>query len=167
MKQITIVTTSILLVLWSLIPISNTLSNLKANEVSIFSHRAGLYTEGEVVFNQSCKVCHGMPTESPGARLAPPVMMVKQHYTAAFPVETEFVEQISKWLDAPAKDNSLMPGAVARFGVMPPLQISEEDQQSVAKYIFETSFDGPTCDEKNCQKNGKGHSGVCDHHGEM
>ena len=167
MKQITIVVTSILLVLWSLIPITHTLSKYKSKDNNYITQSVDITDRGVQVFEQNCKVCHGATATTPGTRLAPPVSMVKQHYTVANPTEENFVAQVSRWLDSPKQANSLMPGAVARFGVMPPLPLSDEDKSAVALYIFNTDFTGSTCNDENCQQGGKKGQGKCKHQNQM
>lgn len=163
MKQITIVVTSILLVLWSLIPITHTLSNYKSKDDHYISKSMDITSRGAQVFEQNCKVCHGATATTPGPRLAPPVSMVKQHYTASYPTEEYFVAQVSSWLGSPKQANSLMPGAVARFGVMPPLPLSDQDKSAVSLYIFNADITGSTCNVENCQKGGKNGQGKCKH----
>ena len=167
MKQITIVVTSILLVLWSLIPITHTLSKYKSNDNNYISNSMDINDRGVQVFEQNCKVCHGVTNTTPGPRLAPPVSMVKQHYSSSYPTEKNFVAQVSSWLDSPKQVNSLMPGAVARFGVMPPLPLSDQDKSAVATYIFNADFTGSTCNVENCQKAGKNGQGKCKHQQQM
>jgi mono/diheme cytochrome c family protein len=167
MKQITIVVTSILLILWSLIPITHTFSKYKSNKDQLISQSVDISDRGAQVFEQNCKICHGATITAPGQRLAPPASMVKQHYTASYPAEENFVAQVSRWLDSPEQAKTLMPGAVARFGIMPPLPISDQDKSAVASYIYNTDFTGSTCNVENCQKAGKNGQGKCEHQQKM
>lgn len=96
---------------------------------------------GYKLYQMYCIACHG-GTQEPAQRLAPPAFMVQKHYKDAFQ-EEEFKRRIVSWVNSPAKDKSIMPGAVRNFDVMPPLQLSLEDRQLIADYFWQTSFAEP------------------------
>ncbi len=53
------------------------------------------------------------------------------------------VNALSSWVLERAADTSLMPGAISRFGLMPPLTISEQDLATIAEFVFEEPMEKP------------------------
>ena len=128
-------------------------------------HSEMVYSEavaGEELFTTHCASCHGIEAPESGVRLAPPVSMVKSHYESSYPEKKEFVSKISEWVVAPDVEKSIMPGAVRKFEVMPPLELKKSELKAVGTYMYKTSFGDVVCDDKNCDHQGEG----CKHEGE-
>lgn len=92
---------------------------------------------GEALFQQLCAECHvseGTPTK------APPIFAVVNHVRGTYPDRDEFIERIVNWVWEPDASQSLMPGAVRRFGVMPKLGYDSDQVRMIAAYLFD---DGP------------------------
>ena len=47
------------------------------------------------------------------------------------------------WLEKPEHRKTLMPGAIRRFGVMPPSELELKERQILAKYTYVTDFQMP------------------------
>ena len=94
---------------------------------------------GKKVFESACMVCHaveGRPT------IAPPIFAVKSHVIAVHPERDDFIQRVKDWVEAPNADDALMPGAIRKFGLMPAMpQLSDEDLQVVAEYLFDTDME--------------------------
>ena len=102
-----------------------------------------------------CLTCHGdLVAGKP--RLAPPFAMVKMHYQSLD--EAEFVKTVSAWIKEPEKHKSKMPGAINRFGLMPPPGCSDAEAAVIAKHIFHTNFPMPGRGGKG-RKSGQGGGG--------
>lgn len=91
--------------------------------------------KGEILIKQYCYSCHS-PQMRGLQRLAPPFQMVKMHYLRDYPVKEDFINAISAWVKEPNADYSIMPGALNRFGLMPPMVINDEDVKLIANYLY-------------------------------
>ncbi len=92
---------------------------------------------GKALFEKLCASCHaseGMPTN------APPMFAVINHVKGTYPDREEFIERIVDWVWEPDASQTLMPGAVRRFGVMPKLGYDSEQVRMIAEYLYD---DGP------------------------
>lgn len=96
--------------------------------------------KGETMTKALCMACHG-DTQAGQKRLAPPMMMVKSHYSAL--KKDGMVKAIVKWAKKPDAKHSRMPGAIRNFGLMPPLPLPDADLTAIATYISKTEFAMP------------------------
>jgi mono/diheme cytochrome c family protein len=94
---------------------------------------------GKILIEQNCYSCHS-PEMTGQQRLAPPIQMVKMHYMRDFETKEAFVDAIAEWVSEPSEGKSIMPGAVNRFGLMPPYPISDEDVRLIADYLYDTDL---------------------------
>ena len=95
---------------------------------------------GEALFQVRCAPCH---TLYPPPKVAPPMMGVVMHYSDAYRTRDQFVDAVTRWVAAPAKDKSRMPAhAIDKFGVMPFLGYPEAEVKVIAGWIWDT-FTGP------------------------
>ncbi len=110
---------------------------------------------GRDKFKAICMSCHQF---SGGPQMiAPPVFAVKNHYLRVYPEKEEFVRSIKAWVPAPDIEKSLMPGAVRRFNLMPPLQLPEEDLEAIATFLYEANLQEPSWYEEHYrQEHGEG-----------
>lgn len=90
----------------------------------------------------NCYACHG-PMAREGERVAPPMIAVKRHYLEAGLDREQFIEAIAGFVAAPSEDKSRMPGAVRRFGVMPPALYDDAMVRRLAGYVFDNEIDKP------------------------
>ena len=97
---------------------------------------------GKQLMETHCYLCHG-PKENHDERLGPPMIAVKSHYIDKFETKADFVNAIQEWIKNPNIDDSRMPGAVRRFGLMPKQAFAEESIEKIADYLFETSIEEP------------------------
>ena len=98
--------------------------------------------DGKVLMETNCLVCHGNGTSHDDI-LAPPMKGVKNHYLSEGMTEKEFVTEIQNWVANPTKENSQMPGAVNRFGVMPKQEFSPDEVAAIATYMFNNEMPKP------------------------
>ena len=110
--------------------------------ISTFLNLPLFAEDGPQLFKDYCESCHGNKARGPD-RVAPPIVAVKSHYLNEHQNEEKFVSAIVGWLEKPEHNKTLMPGAIRRFGVMPPLELEPNERQVLAKYIFETEFKMP------------------------
>ncbi len=96
---------------------------------------------GEAVFTRVCFDRHNATEPTPDM-IAPPIFAAKNQY-AGFAARADFVTAVSTYIRAPGEATSRMPGALGRFGVMPPQEISEDEARAVAEYLYATDFTLP------------------------
>jgi mono/diheme cytochrome c family protein len=113
---------------------------------------------GEELFKATCNACHGIEVSDPKARLAPPAVVVKQRYARWFDNEEAFIDRVTNWIANPDKEKSLMPGAINRFNLMPPLPLPETDRRKIAEYFYATDFEEPQWIKDHHREGGQQHS---------
>lgn len=94
------------------------------------------------LYEEHCVACHGGTERGPD-RVAPPIFAVKGHYLPSYPDKASFVEAIAQWAIKPDLNKVLMPGAVRRFELMPPVEISMDDARKIAQFIYDGKFERP------------------------
>lgn len=82
----------------------------------------------------NCFNCHN--PDMGGSRVAPPLFKVREHYYDEETTKEEFVAAIINFINYPTEENSIMPGAVRNFGLMPKMSFKEEDIQLMAEYLY-------------------------------
>ena len=111
-------------------------------------------SEAFALMETNCFTCHS-PDASEESRLAPPMEAVKRHYMEEEPTKEQFITTFVAFLQDPKAENSKMPGAVNRFGVMPKMEFSEEQLLQVATYVFDTKLEQPDWFEEHYQEERK------------
>lgn len=97
---------------------------------------------GKEIFTTVCIACHKFD-RGPNM-IAPPIFGVKNHYLNAYPDREGFVKRVSSWLKKQDQANTLMPGALRRFKLMPPVNLTESDRAAVAGFIYDADFSEPS-----------------------
>ncbi|MES9856278.1 MAG: c-type cytochrome [Sedimenticola sp.] len=105
---------------------------------------------GKEVFTTICMTCHKFD-RSPDM-IAPPIFGVKNHYLNVHSNRDDFIMSLSSWLETQDVEKSLMLGAVRRFNVMPPVELSERDRDAVAAFIYDADFTEPSWYAEHFQK---------------
>lgn len=98
--------------------------------------------EGLALMKSYCFSCHN-PTAAEDDRLAPPMFAVKRHYSGGTMKKEDFVQAIVDFVNDPSNDNSKMPGAVKKFGIMPKMGYDEEDVRKIAAYMYDNDLQKP------------------------
>ncbi len=94
--------------------------------------------EGKHLYNNLCDSCHGATGGMDmSKRKAPPVAGVRLHYIGKHPEKAAFVKAITDWLAHQDASQSLMPGAIKKFNIMPPVVVGKEDAEKIALYIYQ------------------------------
>lgn len=99
--------------------------------------------DGKQLLESRCMECHVVDGEGGEKAAAPPMYAVWHHYRQEYPERDAFVAAVSRWLQQPSRETSVMKGAVQKFGVMEQLEISAQDAQSVAAHIYQRDFEMP------------------------
>jgi len=99
-------------------------------------------SKGFQLLENNCFVCHS-PDAGIDKRVAPPMFGVKKHYVTDSTTQEEFTADLIAYLNNPIEENSKMPGAIDKFGVMPKMGFSEEQIRAIAAYIYNTELEAP------------------------
>jgi hypothetical protein len=94
--------------------------------------------EAKTLMEQQCYSCHN--TQGTDNMLAPPMFRVKDHYYSEDVSRSEFVEAIVDWVKDPKEENSVMPGARRKFGLMPKQNFKEADVRKIAEYMYDNDL---------------------------
>ncbi|MFB9056098.1 DUF3365 domain-containing protein [Mariniflexile ostreae] len=113
---------------------------------------------GKKLMETNCYVCHS-PSASEEDRIGPPMIGIKRHYMEGGVTKEAFIDDIQNWIKNPTEENTKMPGAVMRFGVMPKTHYPEETICQIADYMFDFDIEAPEWFEAHYNKgrgNGRG-----------
>jgi len=102
----------------------------------------GSQNEAYEMMKQFCFSCH-LPQPDPSKResmIAPPMRNVQQHYKSTYPEKEAFVKAVVDWVSKPEEEKVLMPGAVRKFNLMPPLPIGNDKLKKIATALYEHNF---------------------------
>jgi len=92
-------------------------------------------------FEEKCMLCHNTYKKN---KKAPPLVAVNQVYLRLSDGNiTAAMERIKLFLTTPGKEQTLMKPAVKLFGVMPKLELSQEEIRDYAQVLVETEFEIP------------------------
>lgn len=92
-------------------------------------------------FKAVCMACHKL--DRGPQMLAPPAFAVQNHYLRMHPEQGAFVQAVVDWVRFPDINRTLMPGAVRRFNLMPPLSLPEQELRAIAAFLYRAKFQEP------------------------
>lgn len=99
-------------------------------------------SQGYFLMQQKCYICHferPEPSKS-NQMIAPPMLMVQQHYKPAYPNKEDFINAVVAIIQDPSQENTLMPGAVKKFNIMPKLIYEEAELRLIAEAMYDYDF---------------------------
>lgn len=115
-----------------------------------------IVAEGFKLLETNCFSCHS-PNASMDNRLAPPMEAIKKHYINDNTSLEDFTRDLTTFLNNPKAENSKMPGAIQRFGLMPAMQFSKAEVVKIAHYIFNTELEKPDWFDKHYEEEKEKH----------
>jgi cytochrome c553 len=127
--------------------------NQQQSEAPVSMIQADL-SNGFDLLDKNCFSCHS-PEGAHDARIAPPMVAIKKHYIDEETTLDAFSEDLIAFVQNPTAENSKMPGAIKKFGVMPKMEFSEKELSDIAAYIFETELEEPEWFEEHYQQERK------------
>lgn len=77
-------------------------------------------------------------------RVAPPIIAVRMHYLGPYPEKDAFITAVANWVEKQDESRTMMPGAIRRFNIMPPVSVSRQDAEKIAAYIYEGDIEKPS-----------------------
>lgn len=109
--------------------------------------------QGEQLYQTYCSACHGITGGmNMNQRVAPPVIAIKMHYISPYPDKKSFVSAVANWVENQDAGKTLMPGAIRRFNIMPPVSVSREDAEKIATYIYLGDLEKPAGFDKHFEQ---------------
>jgi cytochrome c551/c552 len=103
---------------------------------------ADLSHPGKDLLEKQCYICHN-PNSAQNEMIAPPMIAIKKHYLNEATSRDQFVKEIMNWVKNPSKENSKMPGALIKFGIMPYQSFPEETIMEISEYLYDYDIDEP------------------------
>jgi len=103
---------------------------------------AGLVSEGEALAIKYCLNCHN-PTSGQKARIAPPLIQIRDVYLSAYGDRDSFVAAIVDFVLHPEANKALLDEAVAQFGLMPRLSYKPEVLEQIAIHMLDDELVAP------------------------
>ncbi len=123
---------------------TDTKSNYFAMAESTDYQEIGIIQEnqGKKLMENNCYVCHN-PKASMEKMIAPPLIAVKMYYISENTSKEEFTNAVVEWMKNPSAENSKIPGAVKKFGLMPYQFYPEATIRKIAEYMFDNEIEEP------------------------
>lgn len=114
-----------------------------APEIDLSSAPVDAIEQGVALMPTYCNTCHGVGELEMEKMLAPPLWAVRAYYLARYPEPEVFVDAMTAFIQEPSVAQSLMPSEVLRYGLKPPVSLSEEKIQAVAWAIYAGRVERP------------------------
>ena len=112
--------------------------------------------KGFQLLEQNCFSCHS-PNAFGENKVAPTIAAVKNQYAKGSASEKEFTEQLINFMNDPSEASSKMKEAVKKFGLMPKMNLSNQQLENIAKYLYNTELENPDWFEKHYAEEKKKH----------
>ena len=101
-----------------------------------------LAAQGEQLMSTYCYQCHN-PETSEESMLAPPMIGVKTHYMTEGISKEDFVADMLAWMKGPKAENSKMPHALEKFGLMNHQVYPDSVIIGIAEYMYDNEVAQP------------------------
>lgn len=95
---------------------------------------------GFQVLETSCFSCHS-PDDQAAMGIAPSLAAIKAAYGGKATSPEQFRNHLAAFLLSPSPETSRMPEAIAQYGLMPKMSLSEEEVAAVAAYLYFTPLE--------------------------
>lgn len=110
---------------------------------------------GKRLMEIQCYICHN-PKTSEQSRIAPPMIAIKNHYLTKGISKEDFIKDFQKFIKNPSIENSKMPEAVKKFGLMPKQYYSDKTIREIGDYLYDNEIEKPKGYDENHGKKGQG-----------
>ena len=132
--------------------------NQKKEEYIPFENEAveleTISNNGKKMMETHCYVCHSPTAKENEGRIAPPMIAVKSRYLMEYDLKEDFVNAIVAFAENPNEDDTMMHGAVKKFGVMPKQVFPENTVAQIADFMFDYQIEEPTWFKEHWQGHG-------------
>lgn len=101
-------------------------------------------SKGFQLLESNCFACHS-PKNAIDDRIAPPMAMIKDYYILENKntSEEDFTKSLITFIKNPNAENSKIPEAIERYGLMPKMNFTDEQITQIAKYIYNSKLEEP------------------------
>jgi cytochrome c len=127
-------------------------AGLLLNDAPVFAETTAV--DGKTVFDRNCSVCHAI---NPPPKSAPPIAPLSSRYHQKFTTRKDGVSYMQAYIKSPDKNRAVEKQAIVRFGLMPPVPLSDKELNAVAGWVWDQynqNFGG--CQETGGQGSGMG-----------
>lgn len=107
-----------------------------------------LAQQGEKLMSTYCYQCHS-PEASEDNMLAPPMIAVKNHYLAEDMSKEAFVADMLAWMKSPKEENSKMPHALEKYGLMDHQVYPDSVITGIAEFMYDNEVEAPEWYQKH------------------
>jgi len=110
---------------------------------------------GKQIMETECYICHD-PKASQKSMIAPPMIVIKNHYIGENTAKDQFTEDLIKWVNDPETETKI-PDAIFEFGSMPYIPYPDDAIAQIAEYMYDYEIERPDWyDTALKAENGKG-----------
>ena len=128
----------------------------KQAEIKITSSNAEALTHGFTLLENNCFSCHNVDPKAKN-KIAPDMKLVKEAYLKNNESLEDFTRTLTSHVQNPSEENSKMPEAIKKFGLMPKMLFTDAQLKDVAAYLFETNIEADNWYENQYQNEQKKH----------
>ncbi|MBT8321684.1 MAG: hypothetical protein KJO90_08480 [Eudoraea sp.] len=101
-----------------------------------------LAEQGEKLMVTYCYQCHDPKTDKESI-LGPPMVGIKMHYITDSTTKEDFVADLQAWMKGPNEENSKMPDALEKFGLMDHQVYPDSVIAGIAEYLYDNDIEKP------------------------
>lgn len=127
-----------------------------SEEASSSKQNSKELAEGFSLLESSCFNCHS-PNAGKDSRIAPPMAAVMAHYVSEETSYDEFRSRFVAYIQDPSEENTRMPGAVRKFGVMPKMSFDSTSLERIAYYLYHNEIEAPDWFQEHYKEEQKRH----------
>lgn len=98
--------------------------------------------KGFQLMEYNCFACHS-PNPAGESKIGPSMAAIKSSYLAASTTQEQFTKDFISFLSKPDKANSKMPDAVKKYGLMPKMNVTDEQITQIATYLYASEIEKP------------------------
>lgn len=99
--------------------------------------------DGFQLMQSSCFSCHS-PNSSIETTVAPTLAELKKAYIQNYPQEVSFINGFTTFLANPSSDNSIIEGAIGKYGMMPQMSLQTNQAKVIALYLYSNPVEQST-----------------------
>jgi len=107
-----------------------------------------LAMRGEKMLSSYCYQCHDPKAEEENI-LAPPMIAIKNHYITDSTTRDAFVADLVLWMGKPRVENSKMPDAIEKWGLMNHQMYPDSVIIGIAQYMYDYEIEQPEWYQKH------------------
>jgi len=115
---------------------------LSSASLDVWAAENDIVVTGQQQYEALCETCHD-DTSQGTERVAPPMLAIKNQYLNTSISESEFIQNMVNYVLNPSEQNSKMPDAINRFGLMPNMAYSKTQIEPIASYVFHAELNKP------------------------